>query len=329
MDVTPDDNSISFNWTVTDTVFAKENGFARNVFPLASNWPNGAPFAWTYGNHYYITNGDEHFARSANFIIATPNAANVPGIVLNINLWEWNAPVDEWMANPGQGDYSCNSGSGNRSLIGGTTYEILGTEPLNGFVNVPLVDYVTFNDKGVPLKNNTHYVLMIEYTDSQGRGNVFGLGANDDIDFTPTIFVTQETGLPRMAGMLGLSNNLENEPFSWVGFGLDLVPCVRLNVVHESLIPNATVDILDNAKVNIFPSPASDDITIDVELAKSYSNASIKVIDVKGATMIVQQYNELQNQRLTFNVANWVNGTYFLHVQTAEGVKTQHFVVQH
>jgi Secretion system C-terminal sorting domain len=321
MDENPANNSVNFQWSVTDSVFAKENGATRIVRPADGNWDDGEPKTWTYGNHFFINNGDGYIANTASFIVQGDAAS--AGQTVVVNLWKWNAPLDAWAADPVLAEYYCLPED--RERVGYGFYTIGTNDALTSVKTVGLTDELTL-EEGVPLEDNTHYVLMLEYTDT-GAGNVVNFGANDGTDFAPAIFASRLAGAPRMASMLGIDTNLDAQPFSDVGFGQNLVVCVRLNVTEMEAI--STTNVLTDASLHIYPSPANEDLTVDVKLGKQYKDALINVVDVRGAVMMEQHYDELQKQRLTFDVGNWTNGTYFLQVITAEGVKSQHFAVQH
>ncbi|MFK7806618.1 MAG: T9SS type A sorting domain-containing protein [Saprospiraceae bacterium] len=326
-DVDPDNNELSFNFEVTEEVFAKENGETRAIYSNDNNWDDGIPKSWAYGNHFYIVNGDNQdlHANTASFII--DNANESEGIPLFIKLWKWDAPVDDWMMNPGGGDYTCQPED--RIAVGSATYTIDGSEDDDEFVTVFLNDELSL-EPGVPLEDNTHYILMIEMIETgPDDSNVVGLGASDLVDYAPSNFASIEAGAPRFGAMIGLNGSgaLSDVAYNRTGFGPEIVPCIRMEVGPRTTI--STVNILNDAKVNVFPSPADKELSAEIVLDKEYAEVTVKVVNTLGAIITEKTYDSLQNEIVTFNSSEWASGNYFLQIATAEGVKTKSFIVQH
>lgn len=327
MDENPVNNTLSFTWEVTEEVFAKETGPSSVIQPADSNWEVDIPRSWTYGNHFYVVNGSDIKANFAEFVIN--NADDAEDIPVYIKLYKWDAPVDVWATDPDASDYTCAADA--RTLVGRGTHIITGDEDDDEFVSVELLDELSL-EQGVTLEDNTHYILMIELIDS-GSGddaNVVELGASREVDYAPTNFAYQQAGMPRFGSMIGLngSGSVDDAIYNSIGFGQDIVPVLRL-IIGEPIIDNSSVEILEDATVTIFPSPADKDMTVDIELAQAYDNASVSIIDASGKMLSTQQFTSLQSERISYNTTNWTNGTYFLRVATKEGVKTKNFVVQH
>ncbi len=84
IDTEPDNNVRVFDFAVTDTLYAKEMGSTRFITPAASNWDDGEPHSWAYGNCFYFPNGDGYFARYGSFTVG--NAEDVAGRLITIFL---------------------------------------------------------------------------------------------------------------------------------------------------------------------------------------------------------------------------------------------------
>lgn len=326
MDQNTVNNTLSFSWEVTEETFAKEDGPSSVIQPADSNWDEDIPKSWTYGNHFYVVNGDDLRANNAEFVINNASGATAD-IPVYVKLYKWDAPVDDWAADPGNGTYTCAPDA--RTLVGRATYTIEGGEDDDEFVSVDLLDELSLL-QGVTLEDNTHYILMIELIDSgNDDANVVELGASRATDYLPTNFAYQQAGFPRFGSMIGLngSGSVDDATYNPTGFGPDIVPTLRL-IVGEPIV-SSTVDILEGIKLNIFPSPADKDMTVAIELTEAHNDATISVIDATGKILSTQYFASLQAERISYNTTNWANGNYFLRVATKNGVKTKNFVVQH
>lgn len=87
---------------------------------------------------------------------------------------------------------------------------------------------------------------------------------------------------------------------------------------------NLESDIL---KANIFPNPAKESINLDINLAQVSKNTEVKIMDINGKVMSMEQYENIQQTSLNYVVKEWQAGTYFMQIITDEGSTTKRFVV--
>ncbi|MFK7810652.1 MAG: T9SS type A sorting domain-containing protein [Saprospiraceae bacterium] len=321
-------SELDFSWEVTETTFAKENGPNRSIQAGNTNWSDGVNRSWAYGNHYYIVNGSEQnlYANTASFVI--DNADVAEGLSVNVKLWKWNADVDLWMTNPdalGSGIYQCPPDD--REEVGFANYTIEGSEDSDEFITVYLIDQLSLSP-GVPLVANTHYILMLEMIGTaEDDSNVIVLGANDEIDWTATGYLTTQQGHPRFGAMIGLNSNglLQDATYNNLGFGRDIVPCVRMDV--DARIDSAT-DILKDVNINIYPSPADEFVTVDIDLSRTFDDVSVRVVNSVGTLITKKAIGDMQRGSVNLNTEDWINGSYFLQIITDEGIKTERFLIQ-
>jgi len=313
IDNTPADNTVDYTFAVTDSVYAKETGSTRSVRPADGNWGDNDPKNWAYGNHYYVTNGVDYEMTTCGFMVT--NGADAQGIQLAVYLYKWE---------DANADNNCDPDE--RSKVGFNFHTITPANTANSMINIPMFDFFT-NEVGVPLEDNTHYVVMVEYADA-GEGNLYFLGASEAYDYGAAILNTIQTGNPRYAGMLGISADINSETFSYVGFGWDIVPVVRMHINEVQTISTNNV-LSDENIMEVSPSPASNYININIDLVENQKDAVLRVLDVTGKTMESLNFAELQKDQLSLNVEQWSNGSYFLHLTTESGVKAYRFIVQH
>jgi len=72
-DPTIGNNSGSFNFGVSDSLFSKDLGNAFANGPALSNWSDGEPRSWAYGNHYHVVNGQGKYASFVQFGLGDTN----------------------------------------------------------------------------------------------------------------------------------------------------------------------------------------------------------------------------------------------------------------
>jgi hypothetical protein len=53
----------------------------------------------------------------------------------------------------------------------------------------------------------------------------------------------------------------------------------------------------------------------------------VRILDFDGRLLRIQQFENVQNERLTFDVNDLAVGTYFLSVSTPEGFRSKKFQV--
>jgi len=313
-DLDPDNNTQEFLFQISDTTFAKELEPDDYVYPAAANWDEGDPHSWVWGNHFYVPNGDGWYANSASFSIDVTEDPNAEGQTVRIVLYEWdNENVDEYV-DPGE-----------RTDIGSFFYVMDGNEEFDEVHTVPLTDI--FTNLTPELKDDTHYVICIEFS-AEDETQVW-FGASSALDYDAMRLGTEQQGAPRFDGFLGIAGNLAEESFSPYGFtGGSYVPVVRLHI-GETPIFSSTKELLNPAEtVKISPNPANDYVQFDVTLKETASLLRVELLDVTGKSLGLQEFRNAKEANTTFNTAHLTNGSYFVRIDTDFGYTTERFVVQ-
>jgi len=312
---TPDDfdesdNEVSFNFAITDTVWAKESGVTRTVTPSADSWEPGEEHTWAYGNHFYVPglNGPTYAASMSFAIDAVQTSAAVTGQVVQLSLYKWNDVNNDGDAQNME-----------RQLVGFGAYMIQGTETEG---NLILIEF----DGGwrVELEANTHYILMLEFNSPNETTDLW-IGASDAYNYNAMIFANGENGLadPRYGSMLAIGD-LATEAFSSTGFGTDIVPVVRLNIVT---IVGTKDPLSDNNLVAVYPNPVQEVLNLSYELEQAAQNLSIRIMDVTGKVVMERQYSQAKSDTINFNVKELAAGTYNVQLTSENGTTSRRFVV--
>ena len=137
-------------------------------------------------------------------------------------------------------------------------------------------------------------------------------------------FYTDSLMRQRFAGALDVSNEGE---FSMIGFGLDIVPVVRLNIGIETII-DATEPQLPKGAVQAFPNPADKFVNVDFDLQEPTSG-TMTLISAKGQILQTQELENVMSDRIRVDTAELPSGMYIIRIDTEQGVSNRPISVQH
>ncbi len=304
-----DNNTQSFQFVVTDSTFSKELGPTRDVFPARTNYDENEPYSWAYGNYYYVPEANGNAITSVSFVVA--NGEELAGEVAVITLYKW------------LGDANANEEMDveERETLGFTLYEIQGTETVNDLITIPFPDPA---EDPITLEDETEYVIMIEYFTDQTEVTL-SLGASEEFDYGAQVFTSQLLGAARYSALLGVAGDLTTESYSSVGFGRDIAPVVRLNV--GTLVTNTNNLASLSNEFSVFPNPTTDYINVFFDLEEVAREATVRVMDISGRTVLVREFDNVQRETVNLNLNNLAQGTYLMEVTTDKATGTKRFVV--
>lgn len=302
-DDVPINNDFSFPFIVTPGTFAKAEVPTLSVSA-------GEPME--FGNLYTVVNnttstGDPIIAESIT--TGFTNANNVDGQTITVYLMK--VLVDIFDPNIQTFDDS------SIDIVGVGFYEApVGTGPDSGEQTIALVDDVDFASP-VMLEANTTYLAMYSDTDAAGDNRAYSAGT---IDY-PFGFGS----LVRTGGAIGGGGG------TWFlgGFGSGSIAYVNLNITPVGTVGITQVPELADDQVSIFPNPASELVTVDLELTNISETVEVKIIDATGRIIMNEKHDDLKQGTFTYNVAQFATGTYFMNIITDEGNKTNRFTVAH
>ena len=291
-DEVPANNSRSFVFEISDTLFAKQLGANEVITASGSN-------DFTFGNVFYVPNGSNLYARYLSFGIA--NASQLAGKTVNTYLYRWNGDENnDFLANPNE------YGGG---PVGANVYTFTGSEG-NNLITVP----VDFEGGGVALEGNAHYIAAVQYQ-TNTQQELFML-VSTEYDYHATYFYTDSMMQPRYAAVIDVGNT---GSLDWTGFGLDLVPVVRLSVGPLT----ATADrILPEGAAKIFPNPVADQATLLLDLAQKSDQVLLQLYDSKGASLWQRQLRKVQQESIPIRFGGLDPGVYWLRIRTDAGMAT-------
>ncbi len=311
-DQLPVNDTSSFDFFVLDTLFWKENGDElRSASPVEDR-------SYTYGNVFYVPNGDGYYARTISFAVINPE--ELVGSNVAILLYEWEGDTN--------GDFAANPEEYNNIPIAFNSYVFDGSE-VGRFITVPVSD----QGEGVPLKDDHYYIPAVQYfTETNQRCILFGSGANN---FNATIAVGDSLGKPRYASALEVGQPDEIN-LSLAAFGPDLVPLIRMSIGDNPdlsqpaiIMPTNTEEELplDNV-VSIYPNPVSDYLQLEFELTEITDKIQVTIYDQSGKALIMRGYDKQQQGQLSYDLSLLPAGAYYLKFTTDQGSRTKKFIIE-
>ncbi|MBS1588122.1 MAG: T9SS type A sorting domain-containing protein [Bacteroidetes bacterium] len=116
------------------------------------------------------------------------------------------------------------------------------------------------------------------------------------------------------------SETYDQASLSWVSTAGDFMN----RYYYENYTPTDVANVFSDAEMKIFPQPATDRLFID-GTQKSQAFLQLIVTDVQGKVIWQQQNATTAKQEL--DISNWVNGVYFLRIQSTTGNSVKQFWV--
>ena len=247
---------------------------------------------WEIGNYYVVPNGG-YEAYEAEFSVASNGNAH-QGQQVTVFLYKVKEDSDPLVS----------LSDDDLDVVGFGEYTFTNEENFD-IVTVGLDDLIEATP-GVVLEEGAGYILTIQYT--------------------PDMFVPY-SALPYWFDIATVSRGDGGDWFNG-GFGPEITALCRMRIREEGAVSTQEPQ-LEESKLNLFPNPVKDQLTLELALEDINEQVEIQIIDATGKTMFRNIYENIQKETLNFVTAKYPAGNYFLHVRTAEGVKSERFVVQH
>ena len=298
-DNNPSNNVISYDFVVTDTLFAKEAG--ENLSGIRGTADN----SWTMGNVYYVPTAG-YFAKNATFGVS--NARDIAGQFMTIKLLKWDGDLDEdGMANASE-----------YSLVTFNGYTFDGTED-GQVITLP----IDLDGKRIPLEAGGTYIVTMEYTDISDQF-VFFLTTTDH-DYGAMVFRSDSLGANRYGALLDVGNSGDLSTGNFLGGYY--VPAVRLSIADND--PTSSVkDLSTENIVNIYPNPTADELNINLDLIENSERLNVRIMDISGKVHFAQQYEDIQSTTLEYDLRNYTSGSYIVYIETEDGIRSIPLAIQ-
>ncbi len=310
-DTDPTNDTQTFLFSITDSTFAKSNGvglgsIGPNPAP-GSNWQAGEPHTWGMGVYYWVPSGGTFEVSTVSFGITNPD--ELAGQSLILWLYEFT---------DANGDRICQQEE--RTSVGVNSYEISGDEVSLSILTMPLIDVLGAGP--VTLKDNQGYILMAEFVSPDDQTDL-SLAAERNINYNAQNFqadsLSDETSFASF-GYIGTETD-----YTPNNFGPSTTPYLTMNI-YDPNVTN-TDELAEENLIKVYPNPVSDQLILDVQLANTIEDFQVTIRDVSGKLVSANNYRDVLNRQLTYDVSDFVAGTYTLQVQTTNGMRTERFVV--
>ena len=311
MDLNPGNNTQDFAFLVSDSTFAKEGGV--NLFPVTTPAAETSA-ASTWATSYYIPNGtapngNSYVCSSVQFAVG--NSAEIDGTVVNATLYKWEDVNDDDIAQATE-----RNGTVGGAIVGNASYEIA-----SGDETITIV-LENWDDDELPvyLDAASTYILAIAYSPT-GTTKPTILGT-DAIDYGAMTFVTDTLEMQRFNTFWNTNDVSFDADLTQLAFA----PRIRMHVNEE--IPVSIEDRLssDN-RIDVYPNPAFDVVTLDLDLVESFSQANVRITDATGKVVMARTYENIQSEKFQYDVSQFAAGAYFLHFTSEEGSRAVRFIV--
>jgi len=186
---------------------------------------------------------------------------------------------------------------------------------------------------GIVLQPNSFYFVSLFQSNSAGLRNATGQSRAAFIGFAENYYETTVDSMPgyyipaaifRDAHIDAASNLVDNTWYTGYSNGNAAVPSIGL--VLERRFGTAVELVPATSGMEIFPNPASNQLTVKVSNEEALSFVQYIVTDITGRVIIMHTNKNVQNDVMTFDVSPLPNGVYFTTVRTSKGSTTQKFV---
>lgn len=306
-----ENNRISWPFVVSDSTFAKELGPTRNITSSES-------FNFSYGNCFFVPNGEGRFARWITVGISNVGQLADSNAEISTFFYKWEDLNDNDLAEPGEYSFAQDS-------RGVNTYEFNSMQDDDGYITLP----VHFEGDGIPLEDSTYYLVVIQYmTSSPVTCNFM---ASDQFNYQATAFIADSLDQNRYSSVFDLNNS---GTFDFIGFGLGIVPVVRLHIGDTAdlsvpgIITNDQEAAIPEGKLDLYPNPNQGHFTVDLKLNNLSKYVGVEVLNMSGSILFSKKIENITENQFTLSLPNIAAGTYVLKIQTDQHIFTKEFVVQ-
>ncbi|MBX2874938.1 MAG: T9SS type A sorting domain-containing protein [Saprospiraceae bacterium] len=295
-------DSIFFEFVMTDTTFAKEDGRGvRGISPADD-------VSYTYGNVFYVPNGNGFVARNISFGVS--NGDELAGRSVNTYIYKWGGDENaDGLAN--SSEYG--------SPLALNSYTFVGTEPDTTLISIPF----DFEGGEVPLEDNSFYIVALQYINSADDQTCNFL-VSENIDYGASEFANALAGLERPPVVL----NVGPEPspdLALASFVGNPVPVVRMSIAQTVNTPNI---LSEENKIKVYPNPTNRDVNLEVALVNTSNKIQISVIDAAGRTIQNNLYSNFKEGKFNYDLSNLSSGFYFIRILTDDGLRTEKIFLQ-
>lgn len=235
-----------------------------------------------------------------------------------------------------------NGGTSNGSIEGAELTKIafaavpltgLGTTvPTRSYTLATATNFVNATGTGsVPsLKDNAYYYITLELNPSQTGGSpLLGTSNSPFLAETRLNYALNRAGTSSAGPVSATTAKVVNSSGS-IGFYDSLsdnhkVPSIGIHLSASPLNLTKITKVAANAKLEVYPSPTTDYLTIDVQF-NAPTDVQYVITDVSGRVVYLNQSNSVSKEEHKVDVSMLPSGVYFIAAKTTQGVSTKRIV---
>lgn len=287
------DNFADENFIITESIYSKEDGNGiGGIRP-------GDDADYQYGNLYTTSfNAGEGLKATKAIFGAGKNDSDGPigGDQVTIFLYKVKDEVFR--------DFSNFVSTSDESLetVGFASHTFADDYEAYDNIEVDLLDALS-TEPGVNLEPGARYLLVASY---EGNAASIFHGTDSDISY------------------FQISTVVKTDRWFLGGFGPEESAFMRM----EISMPTTSVkeNQLPESALTLFPNPVKDQMTVQLNFEQP-SSGLVLIGDINGRVLNMREFENIQNQTLNYDFSQYAAGTYFIRVNTAEGVKLTKFNV--
>ncbi|MEE9438294.1 MAG: T9SS type A sorting domain-containing protein [Saprospiraceae bacterium] len=320
-DINAENDSQSGEFEITEFEFKKviseeENG---GEYLNAIRYAGGAFQSW--GSYFYIPQNDkgQHISEIRSGIVPA-NGQQFGAGQITVAVYQW-VDVNE--------DGDVNSGDVDEKIkLGEAVYFVTAANTdARDFKVTPLTPSGDF----IVPEAGAEIIVMLHHEPFSGEINYFGLNSdapeNRSFYYAATQQAYTQLGLPQRYSSFGGVGSVAADADT----GRDFFPETRwTNFINMRLSDiTGTEDINTDLGIEVYPSPASTVVNVDMDLEETSAQVSIQLVDIKGQIASTNVYTNIKNDKLSIDVSNLVGGMYIMTIRTEAGMMTKQISVIH
>jgi hypothetical protein len=332
------DNSLTYSFYTTDSLFCKSRYDFVNNHPIANEWFRyGLNYMW--GVPYYINNGGIAI-KNLQFTIAGSNDPLPTADPVNFYIFKWIGGThdteyvkEEQMQLVGAGTKSFDGLHDSSYYYYTVSPIVLDTVNFTGSGNSVRLDssswYIVAAD--VPYNGSTQYYLGVDgvlngYPREYGRAHF-----NNKLEFFNTVIDTTQTDFR------AFSTGFVLNPYPYGGVSLDvdsvvfksqvgLIPAIAMNITKFDTSstppppppPGGVHNVSSTDRFELYPNPTSSDVTVALLVTSPVKVVSYTIINSVGRIVSRDTKYNVQNEKYTYSTKALPAGNYFM-VVNADG----------
>lgn len=88
-----------------------------------------------------------------------------------------------------------------------------------------------------------------------------------------------------------------------------------------------TQDVIPNDALDIYPNPVTNRLAVDLNFDKDIEDLQISLVDMTGRTLHEKSFENYAKGKLQFDLNDYANGVYFIHIKADERVANRKIIV--